>query len=747
MKQNWHYLLYSTLILTGLSLGYAPAHQAHAAVDEPAVAQTQTASTDSTSSEAKTNTTTDDETDSASDQKAAPNANQQPVADTQTQVLKAAVTTPTPTGDENEGTLDAKDTETPAKAEPTTVANVQIGEDIADTQQVAVTNVKDYKVTSTQAIDWSQYHYVAAPELDKASPLGYQVDKFATNYQAASGTELSVLSQGQKVSQGVISINTADQTVTNDQGYRINITADNIAISASSQVGAFYALTTLTQLLQAKTALPLGVIEDAPEVSLREVSVDCGRKYYSKAWFMNLIDEMAASKANDLLMHFSDKTGFMLESKSHPEVMSSQYLTQDEVKEIIAYAKQNFITVTPEFDMPGHLGQVLSQHPEFQLPVQQVVSGLRGGKMVTIPIGKPLKNSAYLDITNPDAVAFMKSLLDEYMGLFGDSSPYFSIGADEYLGDDWTAAGMAQYPALVKAAQAKYGADATGVEAFYDFLNEMGDYVKAHGYQVEIFHDRIERRDATSKVALNKDFIVKYWTHCRTNMPTLQTMIDDGYKLINFDDGYLYYVLGQNAGYKYPKADNIYNGWDNGVFANVAGDGKIDGKEIVQKLDHSQLSDQFLGSAISIWSDNHDAQTEDEVAAQFAAPLRAFAQKAWGIDDAIDYTTFAAVSDNLPLALVDDEAMSTVVWNPELPADPEPETEQNVESQPSTEPTNAIGDAGKQPVKAVALTHQDQKTKAATLPATGETQNSALTFLGTALVALLGLFGFRKHRA
>lgn len=143
-----------------------------------------------------------------------------------------------------------------------------------------------------------------------------------------------------------------------------------------------------------------------------------------------------------------------------------------------------------------------------------------------------------------------------------------------------------------------------------------------------IFHDRIYRSDDSSLVGLNKDMAVKYWTHCRTPMPTLQTIIDEGHKIVNYDDGYLYYVLGENAGYTYPKADKIYNGWDNGVFAGVQGDGKIDGKSFTQTIDHTKLTDQFLGSAISIWSDNYDAQTEDEVARDFAAPFRAFAQKA-----------------------------------------------------------------------------------------------------------------------
>lgn len=319
---------------------------------------------------------------------------------------------------------------------------------------------------------------------------------------------------------------------------------------------------------------------------------------------MDLIDEMAASKANDLTMHFSDIKGFMLESKTHPEIMSPEYLTQDEIKEIIAYAKLNFITVTPELDMPGHLGQVLKAHPEFKLVDKSAIPAFAN----------------YLDVTNPYAVDFMKSLIDEFTAVFGDSSPYFNIGGDEFLQNDFSTATMKHsFPKLYNYAVAKYGDQANGVEAFYDFLNEMDEYVQSKGYATMIFHDRIYRSDDSSLVGLNKDMVVKYWTHCRTPMPTLQTIIDEGHKIVNYDDGYLYYVLGENAGYTYPQADKIYNGWDNGVFAGVQGDGKIDGKSFTQTVDHTKLTDQFLGSAISIWSDNYDAQTEDEVAHDFAA--------------------------------------------------------------------------------------------------------------------------------
>lgn len=662
---KWRDLLCSTVILTGVSLGLSATHTAHAATSaspQPATTQptdapanistapatgkvapaTPTATaTPLTSGEPvqatpATPTAADPAEQPAASEEAVTNAAVTPSADPAPADKTVSTTTPAPT------------TATTTTA-PTTVPEVKPGDDFGDTHQVAVTNVQDYQATSNKAIDWHNYHYIAAAGLTKDSPLGFQVNKFAATYKAATGTELQVLTTVATGLAGVIQLNAADQSIQNAEDYTITIAANSMAINARTAQGAFYALTTLSQMAQSGQALPEGIITDAPEVGLREVSVDCGRKYYSKQWFLDLIDEMAASKANDLTMHFSDIKGFMLESKTHPEIMSPEYLTQDEVKEIIAYAKLNFITITPELDMPGHLGQVLKAHPEFKLVAKSSVPAFAN----------------YLDVTNSDAVDFMKSLIDEFAGVFGDSSPYFNIGGDEFLQNDFSTATMKRsFPKLYNYAVAKYGDQANGVEAFYDFLNEMDEYVQSKGYATMIFHDRIYRSDDTSLVSLNKDMVVKYWTHCRTPMPTLQTIIDEGHKIVNYDDGYLYYVLGENAGYTYPQADKIYNGWDNGVFAGVQGDGKIDGKSFAQTIDHTKLTDQFLGSAISIWSDNYDAQTEDEVARDFAAPFRAFAQKAWGVDDSISFDDFAAFKVRVDATAITAADLAKVAWDP-----------------------------------------------------------------------------------
>lgn len=664
IEGKWRDLLFSTVILTGVSLGLSTNHTAHAAATTSPQTATQTQSSDDPSNISTTAPDTGKVAPATPNAAATPSPSADPVQDTTetatNQTEQPATNEETATNAATTPATDPASADKPVSAStptassatattPTTVADVQPGDDFGDTHQVAVTNVKDYQATSNQAIDWHNYHYIAAPGLTEDSPLGYQVNKFAATYKAATGNELQVLTTAATGPDGIIQLNAADQNVPNDEGYTIKIATDSMAINARTAQGAFYALTTLSQMVQSGQALPEGIITDAPEVGLREVSVDCGRKYYSKQWFLDLIDEMAASKANDLTMHFSDIKGFMLESKTHPEIMSPEYLTQDEVKEIIAYAKLNFITVTPELDMPGHLGQVLKVHPEFKLVDKSAIPAFAN----------------YLDITNPDAVDFMKSLIDEFTAVFGDSNPYFNIGGDEFLQNDFSTATMKRsFPKLYNYAVAKYGDQANGVEAFYDFLNAMDEYVQSKGYATMIFHDRIYRSDDTSLVGLNKDMVVKYWTHCRTPMPTLQTIIDEGHKIVNYDDGYLYYVLGENAGYTYPQADKIYNGWDNGVFAGVQGDGKIDGKSFTQTVDHTKLTDQFLGSAISIWSDNYDAQTEDEVAHDFAAPFRAFAQKAWSVDDSINFDDFAAFKVGVDATSITSADLDKVAWNP-----------------------------------------------------------------------------------
>ena len=111
--------------------------------------------------------------------------------------------------------------------------------------------------------------------------------------------------------------------------------------------------------------LVYGEIVDYPNVAERRVHVDCARKYISKDWFIRQIREMSYMKMNALQIHFSENMGFRIECETDPSIVSDQYLTKTEVREILAEAKKYGINVIPSFDSPGHVDQILKAHPEY----------------------------------------------------------------------------------------------------------------------------------------------------------------------------------------------------------------------------------------------------------------------------------------------------------------------------------------------------------------------------------------------
>ena len=140
------------------------------------------------------------------------------------------------------------------------------------------------------------------------------------------------------------------------EAYKIEISADGVHVYAASENAAMYALRTLECLAQTtENALPCGTIVDWPDLEERRLFVDCGRKYISKDWFIRQIHEMSYMKLNTLDMHFSENLGFRIECDTDPAIVSDEYLTKEEVLEILEEARLYGINVIPSIDSPGHV--------------------------------------------------------------------------------------------------------------------------------------------------------------------------------------------------------------------------------------------------------------------------------------------------------------------------------------------------------------------------------------------------------
>lgn len=336
---------------------------------------------------------------------------------------------------------------------------------------------------------------------------------------------------------------------------------------------------------------------DLPVQTERGVMIDIGRKFYTIEMLQALIDYMETLKMNVLQLHFSENEGFRLECQTMPELTSKEYLTKKDITSLIHYADVRNIMIIPEFDSPGHLKRLLTLHPEFQ--------------MSTFAHNKGYLDDPLFDITNPQAVRLIKEIIQEYIELFS-TTHYFHLGADEYLNFNE----LANYPLLQANAQKKYKNKELGYDLFIDYINELADKVEENGLIARVWNDGFYKTDELSKNKLKSTIQITYWTHYQKQMATVQTFIEKGHKILNFNDNFFYFVLGEEAGYKYPTGEKIKENWTINVFS---------GNQQLSKRDMRQV----IGTYFAIWSDNSDALTETEVLTRIKEPLKEQQKKIW----------------------------------------------------------------------------------------------------------------------
>ena len=216
-----------------------------------------------------------------------------------------------------------------------------------------------------------------------------------------------------------------------DESYRIDITNRQAILSAPTVVGAIRGLETVLQLLDADRNgyfLPGVQIDDRPRFPWRGLLIDVARHFQTMEVLKRNLDAMAAVKLNVLHWHLTEDQGFRVESKKFPKLhqlgSDGNYYTQEQVKEIIAYARDRGIRVVPEFDMPGHSTSWLVGHPELGSAPGPYTIERRPG------IFEPA-----LDPTREDVYKFLDTFLGEMAALFPDD--YLHIGGDENEGKQW----------------------------------------------------------------------------------------------------------------------------------------------------------------------------------------------------------------------------------------------------------------------------------------------------------------------
>jgi len=281
------------------------------------------------------------------------------------------------------------------------------------------------------------------------------------------------------------------QELGEDESYLLEISPAGAKLSAVSTLGVMRGLQTFLQLV-GTTADGFGVpavsIQDNPRFPWRGLMIDVGRHFIPLDVLKRNLDGMAAVKLNVFHWHLSDNQGFRVESKQFPKLqeMGSDglYYTQDQVRDLISYARDRGIRVVPEFDMPGHSTAWFVGYPELASGPGPYQIERKWG--VFDPAMDPTVERTY---------KFLDKFIGEMAGLFPDR--YFHIGGDEVNGKQWAANPKIQ--AFMRAHGLKSNQD---LQAYFN--TRVQKIVSKHG-KVVIGWDEILRPD------LPKDIVVQSW--------------------------------------------------------------------------------------------------------------------------------------------------------------------------------------------------------------------------------------------
>jgi hexosaminidase len=247
------------------------------------------------------------------------------------------------------------------------------------------------------------------------------------------------------------------------EAYEIRISEEEVKITSSGEAGLFYGVQTFLQLLPREIAhasaqsvdwaVPAGTIKDKPTFGYRGSMLDVARHFMPVEDVKYYIDQMAVYKLNYLHLHLTDDQGWRIEIKSWPKLTEiggstevgggeGGYYTQEEYKEIVAYAAEQFITIVPEVDMPGHTNAVLASYgelnPGVNLPDGDLTTVTKAPLEYEMQLKVPQASELYTGIEvgwstfNTDfelTYAFVDSVVREISEI--TPGPYFHIGGDE----------------------------------------------------------------------------------------------------------------------------------------------------------------------------------------------------------------------------------------------------------------------------------------------------------------------------
>ena len=286
---------------------------------------------------------------------------------------------------------------------------------------------------------------------------------------------------------------TSNDTISNEEGYELKIEENSILITSKNSKGAFYAVQSLLQLMPIKSnglaiAIPCLELQDEPQFKYRGMHLDVGRHFFSVDFIKKYIDLMARLKMNTFHWHLTEDQGWRIEIKKYPKLQEiaafrnetlvghynnqphqfdgkkyGGFYTQEQIKEVVAYANTRQVTIIPEIEMPGHSQAAIAAYPALGCTGEQVEVATKWGVFDEVYCPKE------------STFKFLEDVIDEVVTLF--PGKYIHIGGDEAPKTNWKRCAHCQR--LIKEKGLK---DEHGLQSY--FIARMEKYINTKGKQI-----------------------------------------------------------------------------------------------------------------------------------------------------------------------------------------------------------------------------------------------------------------------
>lgn len=415
------------------------------------------------------------------------------------------------------------------------------------------------------------------------------------------------------------------ETTYGTEGYGISSDDGVITIKAAGTAGASYGLRDVLKQLESGGQIAEKEISK-PFQDVRALFVDCARKYFDVAWFESIIREMAWNGMNTLYLSFSNDEGFRFllddmsvsfedengETKTYdhefmkhlgdnPHTIedsvflaernegasdvaqsvlsydSNQYLTQSDMVKILSYANAYGVKIIPEFNSPGHTGQLLWYFPEYR------------------NVGKwgIATNPCYgLNLENQEAKNFASALIKKYIDFFYENGcTGFCVGGDEFEKGDSTNETIAAY------------------------VNGLAEYVESKGMTAYAW---VDGQSVTSGL-LKKSVVVNDWDS--------NGSAASDYQVVNFNSDYMYYVLKASGDWWLVNPKQVFETWNPLIFH---GNSELE--------PGSKAAENVRGACMAVWCDDANAKEADVILRDMMTDLKAFGYRVWNYDPSAEQT-------------------------------------------------------------------------------------------------------------